>query len=154
MSQGVKDLIAAISTGDAQAIDSVFNAEMANRIGTRLEDMRANVAKNMFATEQAVEESVEEDEEPIFESIAEEEAATLIQGLTEEEFNEPLSEDDEIGLTEKYEGFAKLKGELARKPGVKNPGAVAAAIGRKKYGKEKFQKMAAAGKKAKSESWK
>jgi hypothetical protein len=56
MSQGVKDLIAAISTGDAQAIDTAFNAEMANRIGTRLEDMRATVAKNMFATEQAVEE--------------------------------------------------------------------------------------------------
>ena len=31
--------------------------------------------------------------------------------------------------------------------GAEDPGAVAAAIGRKKYGKGKFQKMAAAGKK-------
>lgn len=44
-----------------------------------------------------------------------------------------------------YVGFAKLKGELAHKPGVKNPGAVAASIGRKKYGKAKFQKAAASG---------
>lgn len=44
-----------------------------------------------------------------------------------------------------YEGFSKLKGELAHKPGIKNPGALAASIGRKKYGKAKFQKAAAEG---------
>lgn len=33
--------------------------------------------------------------------------------------------------------------------GARDPGAVAAAIGRKKYGKKKFQKMAAAGRKRK-----
>lgn len=42
--------------------------------------------------------------------------------------------------------FAKLKGELAKK-GVKNPSAVAASIGRKKYGATKMAKMAAAGRK-------
>lgn len=42
--------------------------------------------------------------------------------------------------------FAKLKSKLARK-GVRNPGAVAAAIGRKKYGKKKFQAMAVKGRK-------
>jgi hypothetical protein len=41
--------------------------------------------------------------------------------------------------------FAKLKRKLKGK--VKNPGAVAAAIGRKKYGKKKFQSMAAKGRK-------
>jgi hypothetical protein len=46
----------------------------------------------------------------------------------------------------KYVGFDKLKGELASKPGVTNPGAIAAAIGRKKYGKKRFQQHAAAGK--------
>lgn len=35
----------------------------------------------------------------------------------------------------------------AKAGGAKNPGAVAASIGRKKYGKKRFQKMAAAGKK-------
>lgn len=44
-----------------------------------------------------------------------------------------------------YEGFSKLKGELASRPGVKNPGALAASIGRKKYGKAKFQHAAATG---------
>lgn len=43
--------------------------------------------------------------------------------------------------------FAALKAALAKRGGVSNPGAVAASIGRKKYGKKKFQKMAAAGKK-------
>ncbi len=33
--------------------------------------------------------------------------------------------------------------------GAENPEAVAAAVGRKKYGKERFQKMAAAGRKRK-----
>ena len=41
--------------------------------------------------------------------------------------------------------FAKLEKSLKGK--VKDPAAVAAAVGRKKYGKEKFQKMAAAGRK-------
>lgn len=42
--------------------------------------------------------------------------------------------------------FAKLKGELGKKPGITNPGALAAKIGREKYGKEQFQKMASRGK--------
>jgi hypothetical protein len=41
--------------------------------------------------------------------------------------------------------FAKLEKSLKGK--VSDPGAVAAAIGRKKYGKAKFQKMAAKGQK-------
>ena len=42
--------------------------------------------------------------------------------------------------------FAALKQTLSKKPGVTNPGALAAYIGRKRYGKSKFQAMAAAGK--------
>lgn len=45
--------------------------------------------------------------------------------------------------------FAALKAGLAKKKGITNPGAVAAYIGRKKYGKSAFQKMAVAGKKRK-----
>lgn len=56
MTQGVQDLIKAINSGDSTDIDSAFNAEMANRISTRLEDMRVSVAQGMFATEQSVEE--------------------------------------------------------------------------------------------------
>jgi len=42
------------------------------------------------------------------------------------------------------ERFKKLVGELEKK-GVKDPKALAAYIGRKKYGKAKFQKLAAKG---------
>lgn len=40
--------------------------------------------------------------------------------------------------------FAALKKKLARK-GVRSPGGLAASIGRKKYGKKKFAKLSAAG---------
>lgn len=41
--------------------------------------------------------------------------------------------------------FAALKSELATEPGVRNPGALAASIGRKKYGGEKMAELSAAG---------
>ena len=59
MTQGVQNLISAIDSGNATAIDAAFNAEMATRISSRLEDMRINVAKNMFAAEQSVETEAE-----------------------------------------------------------------------------------------------
>lgn len=49
-------------------------------------------------------------------------------------------------VNEKYMGFKKVAA-AAKAGGAKDPDAVAAAIGREKYGKEKFQKAAAAGKK-------
>ena len=45
--------------------------------------------------------------------------------------------------------FKSLKGKLAKKKGVKTPGALAAWIGRRKFGKKRMAKMAAAGKKRK-----
>jgi len=42
--------------------------------------------------------------------------------------------------------FSALTQELAKEPGVNNPKAVAAAIGRKKYGRAKMAKLAAKGK--------
>lgn len=49
-----------------------------------------------------------------------------------------------------YLGFAKLRSKLAARRGkgkVTDPEALAAAIGRAKYGKKKFQSAAAEGKK-------
>ena len=43
--------------------------------------------------------------------------------------------------------FAALKGNLSRRRAIEEPGALAAFIGRKKYGKGKFQKLAAKGRK-------
>jgi len=39
-----------------------------------------------------------------------------------------------------------LEAKLSKKPGVRNPGGLMAAIGRAKFGKGRFQHMAAAGK--------
>ena len=43
--------------------------------------------------------------------------------------------------------FAQLKAELAAK-GAKDPGALAAAIGKRKYGKKKMAAMAAKGRRS------
>jgi hypothetical protein len=47
--------------------------------------------------------------------------------------------------------FSNLKRSLTRK-GVRNPGALAASIGRKKYGKKRFQKLATTGRKRSARS--
>lgn len=46
------------------------------------------------------------------------------------------------------ERFAELKGKLAGRPGVTNPGGLAAYIGRKKLGAGRFNRLAAAGRKS------
>jgi hypothetical protein len=46
--------------------------------------------------------------------------------------------------------FRSLKRKLGKRKGVKNPGALAAHIGRKKYGKRKMAKMSAAGRRRKA----
>jgi len=79
MTQGVKDLIDAIASGDSLAIDAAFNSEMASRISERLDDMRVDVAQNMFRTE-----SVGDDDE-----VAEDES---VEEVAEEEDPEPFEE--------------------------------------------------------------
>ena len=56
-----------------------------------------------------------------------------------------LAKEDQVN--EKYMGFEKLEKAVKKGGSARDPAAVAAAIGRKKYGKERFQKAAAAGKK-------
>jgi len=41
--------------------------------------------------------------------------------------------------------FKKLEGKLGHEKGVSNPGALAAAIGRRKYGAKRMAEMAAGG---------
>ena len=52
-----------------------------------------------------------------------------------------------------YVGFAKLRAKIAARGDARNPGAVAASIGRKKYGKSKFQSYAAKGKSMRGASY-
>ncbi len=74
-------------------------------------------------------------------------AVESIDKPTQEPKNTTLLEStmDQV-LSEKYMGFKKVAA-AAKKGGAKDPEAVAASVGREKYGKEKFQKAAAAGKK-------
>jgi hypothetical protein len=48
---------------------------------------------------------------------------------------------------DEHEGFQKLENSLAHRKGVSDPKALAAAIGRKKYGAAGMARMAAAGRK-------
>ena len=41
--------------------------------------------------------------------------------------------------------FKKLSSKLAKRPGVTNPGALAAYIGRQKYGAKRFSSLSAKG---------
>jgi len=56
-----------------------------------------------------------------------------------------LTKEDQVN--EKYQGFEKTVKAIEKGGSARDPEAVAAAIGRKKYGKERFQKAAAAGRK-------
>jgi hypothetical protein len=51
---GVQDLINAIDSGDSTTIDAAFENEMASRISTKLDDMKVNIAQNMFKSQQEV----------------------------------------------------------------------------------------------------
>jgi hypothetical protein len=47
-----KELINAIAAGDAVGIEGAFNSAMAEKVASKLDDMRQAVAQNMFKTEQ------------------------------------------------------------------------------------------------------
>lgn len=49
--------------------------------------------------------------------------------------------------------FKSLRNKIAKRGNVRNPDAVAASIGREKYGKGKFQRLSAAGRTRKARSY-
>lgn len=59
----------------------------------------------------------------------------------------PKGKEKEGDLDEKKLGFKKLKNKLSHQKGVKDPSALAASIGTKKYGKAGMAKKSAAGRK-------
>lgn len=73
MTQGVKDLVNAIASGDSVAIETAFNTEMASRISAKIDDMRTEVAKNMFNEACGSKKKMKED-------ISEEELTDLMLG--------------------------------------------------------------------------
>lgn len=48
MTQGVKDIVDAIMSGDSVAIDNSFNAEMASRISNKIDEKRSELAASLF----------------------------------------------------------------------------------------------------------
>lgn len=59
-----RDLINAIAAGDAIEIENAFNSTMAEKISSRIDDMRIDVAQNLFSTQEQVEPEVAA-EEPV-----------------------------------------------------------------------------------------
>lgn len=57
MSETVHNLISAIASGNALETETAFNAAMAEKISSRLDDMRVSVAQNLFK-EKEVEQEV------------------------------------------------------------------------------------------------
>lgn len=140
MNETVQRLVDAIKSGDALATETAFADAMAEKLSGKIEDLRVNIAQNMFnqVTEPQVQEEFNEDAD----------LALVVEHATDEFDTDEisLSEEEVSEFVEKYMGFEKLSGELAAK-GAKNPKGLAAWIGRKKYGKEKFQAAASSDKK-------
>ena len=60
-----RDLIDAITSGDATEVESSFNSIMAAKVSDKIDSMRNDVAQNMFATpaeETDVEETVDSED--------------------------------------------------------------------------------------------
>ena len=143
MTQGVKDIVDAIISGDSLAIENAFNAEMASKISVKLDDMRTEVAKNMFSEacgskkkmkEETVEEELDEEIE-----LTEEQIDAILESITEEDMAE-IDQIDEASYSAKDaavgkdigkpgKNFAKIADKAAAKYGSKEAGArVAGAI--------------------------
>jgi len=90
-----------------------------------------NIFKKLEPTQ---EQQVKAEAQSIYESV--EAKGSILEGV----------KGVEEKLNEKYMGFKKVAA-AAKAGGAENPEAVAASIGRKKYGKKVFQKAAASGKK-------
>lgn len=136
MNETVQNLVDAIKSGDAIATETAFSNAMAERLSAKIDAMRMDISQSMF-------------NQPAPAAVSEEADLAQIVAHYTEEFDADeltLNEEELAELTEKYEGFKQLSGELAAK-GAKNPGGLAAWIGRRKYGNTKFQAAAANDKK-------
>lgn len=144
-----REIIDHLYAGEPSQAKAVFEDLAGKKAIDLLETKKVQIAKNFFG---------QVDEEHHFSSgekkprnFHEEESDPLNTEKKHAKGKPPYKVgafEEETVEEEKYEGFAKVKAAAA-KGGARDPGAVAAAIGRKKYGKAKFQKAAAAGKKMK-----
>ena len=61
MSETTLNLIQSIANGDAVETESAFAAAMAEKLSVKLDDMRTNIAQNMFAAQEPVAEQGSEE---------------------------------------------------------------------------------------------
>ena len=132
----VKDLISAIATGSAIETEQAFNQVMAEKISARMEDMRIDVAKNMFKEQVEVTEeaeltledySVEEIEEYMvsedFEQLDELSKTTLVNYVRKATDNAAMHAHDAGSVSQRYAGEPVSKRpddyDSARKKAVK-----------------------------------
>lgn len=130
MTQGVKDLINAIASGDSVEIDAAFNSEMATRISEKLDTMRISVAQNMFRAPVAEavdpaedEQAPEEDAAPLEEDAEQVDEAGTITGKIVKGVARVGNELKDAG-----KGTAELGGQVLG-TAAKTVGAVAALPG-------------------------
>ena len=75
MTDTVRELVDAMVKGDALGTEKAFGAAMAEKLSSKLDDMRTDVAKNMFASKEELDLNPVEDEvdqEPVAEMPEEE----------------------------------------------------------------------------------
>lgn len=72
-----RDLIDAIQTGDSVAVQSAFEASMAERVAARLDTMRQEVAQNMFKESCGSKKMKKEEAEEVSEEAIEEAAGKV-----------------------------------------------------------------------------
>ena len=61
MSENVSNLVNAIISGDALETENAFNAAMAEKLVSKLDDMRTNISQNMFRSSSEKTEELESD---------------------------------------------------------------------------------------------
>jgi hypothetical protein len=83
MNENTLNLVSAIINKDATSIETAFNSAMAEKISTRLDDMRTDVAQGMFNQSEPVTEEIIELTQEQYDSLSEEEKQqfTLDEGL-------------------------------------------------------------------------
>ena len=94
MTQGVLDLIQAIDSGDSVAIDAAFNAEMASRVSAKLDDLRVEVAENMFNEAYKCKSKMKESE---CDDEDEDEKKEMSEEVMDEMINEVLGKNADAG---------------------------------------------------------
>jgi hypothetical protein len=105
----VKDLINAIASGSAIQTEQAFNQVMAEKISARLDDMRVEVAQNMFS--EGYKKKMKEEESCDSEDEDEDK---------KEDMKEEVEELDEISKGTMGRYLAKAGADIANREGKKN----------------------------------